>query len=212
MSFKIIAWDFDGVLNKNMRDGKLIWKATFAQDLGVEESEFSEFMFRSGRFDAVLIGARDVKDLVQEWLAQSSCTHSVDDVLHYWFSRDALPDAKSLNLLKRSRALGFKNVLATNNEPRRVAYIEEKMGFADHLDQVFAAGRMGVKKPDPAFYRDIEMALSAAPEDILFIDDKLKNVDAAKALGWHGFHFHEGDYIGLEHAIFGAPSIAGEVG
>lgn len=201
MSQRIIAWDFDGVLNRNVIDGKLVWKANFSNDLGASEQEFSNYMFRSGRFDDVLIGQRDVRDLVSDWLSQSACQHSVDQILDYWFSNDAVPDEKTLDILNRASAEGFKNVLATNNEPRRVAYIENEMGFANKADHVFAAGRMGCKKPDPAFFEKIERTLRVTAEEILLIDDKAANVEAAKALGWSAFHFREGDYSELSRAI-----------
>ncbi|MEL7103212.1 MAG: HAD-IA family hydrolase [Pseudomonadota bacterium] len=201
MSQRVIAWDFDGVLNRNIVDGRLIWKTNFSNDLGVSEDEFSNYMFRSGRFDDVLIGRRDVRDLVSDWLSQSTCQHSVDQILDYWFSNDALPDERTLEILNHASANGFQNVLATNNETRRVAYIENDMGFANKVDHVFAAGRMGCKKPDPAFFENIEHTLQVAAEEILLIDDKAANVEAAKALGWSAFHFRGGDYAGLSRAI-----------
>jgi len=201
MRGKVIAWDFDGVLNKNIVNGRLVWKTDFARDLGVSENDFSDYMFRSGRFDDVLIGQKDVRDLVAEWLAVSACQKTADQVLHYWFSKDALPDQTSLALLDRARAKGCFNVLATNNEARRTAYIENEMGLADRFDRVFAAGLMGCKKPDPRFFKIVQSELNAAASDILFIDDKAANVEAASVLGWRAFHFREGDYAGLSRVI-----------
>lgn len=203
MSQKIIAWDFDGVLNRNIVDGAFLWKANFDQDIGASVEDFSQFVFRSGRFSDVLIGKRDIKDLVSEWVNAANCEKSAEEVLDYWFAKDALPDEETLKLLERSRDLGWINVIATNNEARRVAYIEHQMGFGDKIESVFAAGPMGCKKPDPIFFKTIEVALDALPRDLTLIDDKEENVIAAQSLGWSGVYFRDGDHAGLERALFG---------
>lgn len=203
---RIVAWDFDGVLNRNIVNGEFHWKQSFDEDIGVPVAEFSAYMFRSGRFDPVLRGERDLKDLVAEWIDLSGCTKTEDQILDYWFSKDALPDAKTLAIFDRARASGYKNIIATNNEARRAAYIEHDMGYGALMDHIFAAGPMKCKKPAAAFFEHIQDTLGAEPQDLLLIDDKVENVRAALALGWQGFHFREGDYDGLERALFGTPT------
>ena len=203
---RVVDWDFDGVLNRNLVNGEFLWKQSFDEDIGVPVAEFSAYVFRSCRFDPVLRGERDLKDLVAEWIDQSGCSKTEDQILDYWFSKDALPDAKTHAIFDRARASGFKNVIATNNEARRAAYIQNNMGYGALTDHIFAAGPMKCMKPDASFFEHIQEKLSAEPQDLFLIDDKVENVHAAQALGWHGFHFREGDYDGLERALFGTPS------
>ena len=206
MTQKIIAWDFDGVLNRNLIDGTFVWKATFDRDIGVSAEAFSKYVFRSGRFDDVLIGKRDLIDLVAEWIEQADCAITPTAFLNYWFGKDNLPDDQTIQLLNEARTAGFINVLATNNEARRLAYIRNEMKFETRMDHFFAAGPIGHKKPEEPFFRMIECALGARGEDLFLIDDKAENVEAAKALGWHAFHFQAGDHNRLAEAIrdFGA--------
>ena len=51
------------------------------------------------------------------------------------------------------------------------------------FDQVFTSGHAGMRKPDPGFYRHVLQEVQLFPEDVLFIDDKMENVLAAKSLG-----------------------------
>jgi HAD superfamily hydrolase (TIGR01509 family) len=44
-------------------------------------------------------------------------------------------------------------------------------------------------KPDPAIYRLILEKLNVRPEESLFLDDKLLNVEAAQALGMKSLQF-----------------------
>jgi putative hydrolase of the HAD superfamily len=48
----------------------------------------------------------------------------------------------------------------------------------------FASHLLGLAKPDPAIYRAFEAATGRAGADILFFDDLLPNVTAARDLGW----------------------------
>ena len=49
----------------------------------------------------------------------------------------------------------------------------------------FASHIVGLAKPDPAIYRKFEMAMKAAPDEILFFDDLPENVEAARACRWN---------------------------
>jgi FMN phosphatase YigB (HAD superfamily) len=44
-------------------------------------------------------------------------------------------------------------------------------------------------KPDPAIFRHVLKELDTRPEETLFIDDKLINIEAARALGMKAVEF-----------------------
>jgi HAD superfamily hydrolase (TIGR01509 family) len=45
--------------------------------------------------------------------------------------------------------------------------------------------RLGLQKPDPLIYRRAEQQLGYRGAEIVFFDDKIENVDAARAAGWN---------------------------
>ena len=47
-----------------------------------------------------------------------------------------------------------------------------------------ASHLLGVAKPEPAIYSKCAAACGAAPERIVFFDDLVENIDAARAVGW----------------------------
>lgn len=186
MTPALIVWDFDGVLNRNVIDGRFVWADRLDADLGIDIQAFSDFVFRSGRIRSVVRGDLDLRATVAEWLEENQHPCTADEVLAYWFERDALPDAEVLAWLK---ALPCRHAIGTNNETRRTSYIETEMGYAAHVERVFSSGRMGVAKPEPAFFEQIT-AWSGTPVcETLLIDDSAPNVEAARALGWQAFHF-----------------------
>ena len=186
---KLIAWDFDGVLNRGFAGGFVLWQQGFEADLGVSATEFTEYMFGSGRLADVLIGRHNLLDLVRDWVAISGVHLTADQMLDYWLQKDARLDGQVLDWLARSPCPG---VIATNNEAHRADFIWNQLGFAARMLRIFASGPLGVRKPDAGFFEAIEHWSGLEPVEILLIDDAEKNTAAARARGWQSFHFHEG--------------------
>lgn len=197
---RVIAWDFDGVLNSNIQNGALVWSRNFERDLDLPLHSFAQFLFK-GRFQRAMIGAGDLKQYVSEWLMQHETPHTADDILAYWFARDALPDPRMLSYLKQMSGRNLINIIATNNEILRARYIEHDMEIGALVDHFFAAGRMQVAKPDIAYFKHIEAALELPPSAFLLIDDMSDNVDAARQAGWQAHHYRAEDYTALERAL-----------
>lgn len=52
-------------------------------------------------------------------------------------------------------------------------------------DYVFLSYEMGLRKPEIEIYNKVQSNLPFKPADILFIDDKLANVESASKIGWN---------------------------
>ncbi|ABI76302.1 HAD-superfamily hydrolase, subfamily IA, variant 3 [Hyphomonas neptunium ATCC 15444] len=197
---QVIAWDFDGVLNRNIEKGVFAWSRNFEQDLGLPLQSFSSFLF-SGRFQKAMVGQACLVELVTEWAELNDAPGRAPEILDYWFRQDAIPDDRTLALFEPLKARGLRHVMATNNEIHRTAFIEDAMGFGGRMERIFAAGRMGIAKPDTAYFAHIETELGVAPEALLLVDDMEENVASARTRGWQAFHFEEGAHELLERAL-----------
>lgn len=197
---KVVAWDFDGVLNRNIEQGTFLWSKTFEQDLGLSLQSFSHYLF-GGHFQKAMVGEACLKDLVTEWSEQNGASGRAGEILDYWFRTDAMPDHDTLGIVRGLKARGIGNVMATNNEVHRTHFIEHEMGFGAHMDRIFAAGRMKIAKPDTAYFAHIEETLELDPGHILLVDDLHENVLAARGRGWQTFHFTPGSHAELAEAL-----------
>lgn len=69
------------------------------------------------------------------------------------------------------------------------------------LGEVFGtlvvSGQEGVMKPDARIYHMLCDRAGVAPEDCVFIDDGLHNVEGAKAVGMDGIHFTTPKALGI---------------
>jgi putative hydrolase of the HAD superfamily len=187
---QLIAWDFDGVLNRNIVNGRFVWADGFESDFGHPFSSLQAYL-SGDTFEAIVTGRRDLRDAVGAWTRDVGFEPGPDVVLDYWFAQDSLADPDMWARLDAMRARGLRQVIATNNEDRRCTYIEQEMGFGPRIDGMFSSGRMGVRKPDARFFEIIERETGVPPSAILLVDDTRENIAAARARGWKTFHYSE---------------------
>ncbi len=72
---------------------------------------------------------------------------------------------------------------AFSNYPVWYRMIEERLRPSRFLDWTFVSCLTGLRKPDPAAYLHALAALGAAPEECLFVDDRVGNCQVARDLG-----------------------------
>lgn len=64
--------------------------------------------------------------------------------------------------------------------------MNRKFKFSEQVDLMVFDSEEGVSKPDPLIYQRTLARLGVQPEEAIFIDDKERNVEAARLLGMHG--------------------------
>ena len=79
---------------------------------------------------------------------------------------------------------------------------------AARLDHHFASHLLGVSKPSPEIYREVERTTGRSPSEILFFDDTEDNITAARSLGWRAeLVDHEGDVAAQLRRHLGAHGV-----
>jgi 2-haloacid dehalogenase len=65
----------------------------------------------------------------------------------------------------------------------------EKFPFLSTFQDVLVSGREGLKKPDLKIYELMFQKFSINPEKAIFIDDNIRNINAAEKSGLYSIHF-----------------------
>ncbi len=97
----------------------------------------------------------------------------------------------SVAIQRDLRARGVAVFALTNFGIGSFAIAEEAFPFLKEFDRRYVSGHMGVIKPDPDIYAQVEADCGIAPERLLFTDDRADNIAAAQARGWET-HLFEG--------------------
>lgn len=130
-----------------------------------EEEEIRDFISNAPKYE---------KEIRQTYENLGECVWKLDY---------ALPWVREL------KSRGFR-VFALSNWPKHIYdQRKDKLDFLDLMDGYILSYQEHVIKPDPAVFRLLLERYRIEPEKAVFIDDTLKNIEAAERLGIHGIHF-----------------------
>ena len=172
--------DVDGVLIKPRPGG---WAADLESDLGLSRAALAEHFF-AVHWDDVVMGRAGLHERLAPVLAKIAPHLTSQRLAAYWFEKDAVLDQRLLDDLAEVRARGVALHLATVQEHLRADHIWTTLGFRERFDAMHYAADLGCGKPDPAFFAKVGERTGFAPAQMLLIDDKAENVEAARSAGW----------------------------
>ncbi len=70
--------------------------------------------------------------------------------------------------------------------------LRSRFGLNERLIHWTISGDVGARKPDPAIYHSLLSATGHKPEDCIFVDDRIRNIDTAREIGFQTVLFtHE---------------------
>lgn len=104
--------------------------------------------------------------------------------VHHAILMESMPHV--VTLIRQLKGMGFKTACLSNTNAEHWKALSDpfRYPYCAELDLLAASHLFRVEKPDHAIYRAFEKLSGAAPEEITFFDDGLKNVEAARAVGW----------------------------
>jgi putative hydrolase of the HAD superfamily len=92
-------------------------------------------------------------------------------------------DARVLDWILTLRRGGFTIGILSNLPHPIASSLRSTPGFLEHFDHVTFSCELRLFKPQSAIYEHSFRGLNVAPEETLFIDDKIENVEGARAVG-----------------------------
>ena len=90
---------------------------------------------------------------------------------------------------------GLFTAILSNMGDSVLANIEREFAWIHDFDVLVWSYQLRMAKPDPKIYRYALKELGTLPEETLFLDDKLVNIDAARSLGIQAVQFSTVDQL-----------------
>lgn len=104
------------------------------------------------------------------------------------------PNTASLAAAARAAERGYRLAILSNAPTDLADALDRTPWLAPFEVRLFSC-RLRLSKPDPAIYAAALGRLGAAPEDVIFFDDRPDNVAAAARLGMQAHVFNEPEQI-----------------
>jgi FMN phosphatase YigB (HAD superfamily) len=98
-----------------------------------------------------------------------------------------------LETLDRASRIGVPVAALTNDVPRWSRKLRARLRLTEYIATWVVSGEEGCRKPDRGIYESLISKLGiTAKKNVLFIDDRERNLDTARALGWQTMLFNPG--------------------
>lgn len=177
---QILLLDVDGVLVTP--PAPFCSKFTQTHDEAVQE-------FFSTAFQKAITGQADLLDILPPFLAKLGYQQTPEEFIEEWFRAENHPNQALLTEVHQLKAQGWRIYLATNQEKHRTRYLLEEMQLNQLVNGEFASYSVGHRKPNAEYFSEVAHHLAVDPHQILFWDDHIGNVEAAKKAGWQAHQF-----------------------
>ncbi len=186
-----IVFDFAGVLFRWQPAAMLQRETPHLAHDEASAAHWVEQIFQGyagdwGDFDRGTVGAATlVKRIARRaGLAADDVQRIVDAVPH-----ELQPVPDTVALLRRLRDAGRELYFLSNMPAPYADHLQAHHDFVGWFrDGVFSA-RVHANKPEAAIFEIAAARFGAAPGELVFLDDRLPNVLAARALGWKALQF-----------------------
>ncbi len=184
MSIKAVLWDFSGVLCIPV-EGR--GHAFLAQSLGLS-SDILEQHFQSELNQKVNLGEISSNTFYRTLFAEQGISQDLifqfEEIYSKAFEINA-PIVDFINFLHKTKKIG----LLSNYSDRLRPILENEFGIANIFDDVVISSEVKMMKPDESIYHLALARLDVKPEETIFVDDLIENVEAAANIGIHAIHF-----------------------
>ncbi|MCK5198024.1 MAG: HAD family phosphatase [Spirochaetales bacterium] len=179
MPVKLFIFDMGGVLLKNF---DVI--PEMCRILNISEKSFRKI--NKNRFKLLMEGRITTHDFWQEF-SENSGLSIKDEMISGLFKPEVDTEVERIIIELRKN---FPVVCGTNTLKEHWDYLHERDMY-QVFDRVYASHIMQTAKPEKKFFRMILEAERVLPEETVFIDDFLENVNAASSLGINSFLFSD---------------------
>jgi putative hydrolase of the HAD superfamily len=190
---KAVIFDWGNVIATENRDTVVQF---VCKSMQISEVEFEEVNLQKRK--AVQQGKTDVQ-FWQEFAKQKNVVLSPDWTQSYHASLKASVgvDADMFALVNELKEKKIIVGLLSNINDRYTKLIRG-FGFYDPFMPCLLSCEMSYEKPDPKAYQLLLDTLQIPARDVVFIDDKIENVEGAKKLGIDAFQFKSSTQVRLE--------------
>lgn len=184
MTIQAIIFDIGGVLSRRV-DWQ--WIEKWETRLDLSQGELANFVWENELAKQAVIGAVEPV-AVWDYVAKHFTLNDEELLeLQEDFFRGYVFNDELLAFISTLRP-HYKTAILSD------AWIDARLSLQDTIhnglfDVIYFSAEQGMQKPNPAFYQKLLDELGVQPEEAIFIDDRVGNIEGAEALGIHGVVF-----------------------
>lgn len=205
MAIDTIIFDFGGVLYKTPDTKKMLrWQKLLGIAEDMEVTQLITNPSNSELFWNVMLGKLPEDEM---WSLLGKRWH-IPPRIGNRFLKNVMSKRrlnKPLANFLQSLRSKYKTAILSNAGDKTRSTMEKVFGLHALVDEIIISAEEGVAKPDHALYEIALRKLNSKPENCIFVDDLIENVNAAIALGMNAIlHIGNDTTIASLNAMIGA--------
>ena len=186
MSVRGVFFDFGGVIVRTEYQAP---RQHLADELGMEYEDLEKLVFAGPSSIRASIGEISDKEHWAEVTKRLRRPASETETIREKFFAGDVVDRDIVEFLRSLRPR-YHVGLISNAWPDLRDYIT-KQKFDDAFDYMVISGEVGVMKPEARIYQIALEQAGVSPNEAVFVDDFIENIEGCEAAGMHGIHFRD---------------------
>lgn len=186
MTIRAVFFDLGGVI---LRTEYQAPRQRLAERLNMTYEDLVRLVFENKSSQQASIGAISPEQHWDEVLRLMHLPADQKDIVRNEFFGGDLLDVNLVDFIRSLRP-GVKTGLISNAWLDLRDYITSQH-FEDAFDEMIISAEVGVMKPDAGIYQMALESVGVSPNEAVFVDDTVRNVEGAKAVGMHGIQFKQ---------------------
>ena len=190
-SDRVLLFDLGGVLLPFDQERRV---RAMSAALAVEPDTVRSLV-ASGIAERLDLGLADDNELAVEMSRSGSQAITAQQARRLWlsvFERPNLDLWQMMATLRERVPVGF-----LSDNP---LFVRDVFPIREAFDHEFLSAELGLMKPTREIFAAVQALLVTAPERILFIDDALPNVEAARVAGWDALVYSSNEQLAADLA------------
>jgi putative hydrolase of the HAD superfamily len=190
----VLALDVDGVVLDSDRGGLGKWHRAVEQRYGVDIADLQRVFFQPS-WPEIVRGQRAIEPALDAALHELAWPMSTEALLACWFEADFVVDRDVVAAATDWAGAGARVVLVTDQEHRRAGFLRGALAGVLPISAFAYSAALGRTKRDEGFFPAAcdALAIESSSSAVVFVDDTLPNVEAARRHGWRAVHFTKAD-------------------
>jgi len=193
MSLRAVVFDIGGVLERVDDDAwPEIWVRRWEDRRGLAPGALQAGLARHAPAGSVVVGVVSEAQMRAMYTAALGLSEDEADAMmtEMWDAYCGELDVAMRDFAASLRP-SYKTGILSNSADGARREEQRRYGFEQLVDVIVYSHEVGLAKPDPRVYRLTEQRLAVQSPDVVFVDDVMANVEAARELGWTAVHHRD---------------------
>ncbi|WP_025673289.1 HAD family hydrolase [Salinivibrio socompensis] len=169
----------------------------------VDAHAYANQVFQSETWQALNRGTLIEAQAKQRFADDTALSPAQLEALFYYIKQTQICLYGSVDLLQSAKQAGYGVYALTDNVREIVAFLKQRYAFWSLFDGAIVSAEVGHLKPEPAIYQRLLDDYHLDPASCVFLDDRVANVEGAKAMGMAGIPFTDAQQGRAELAKLG---------